>query len=134
MEKQTFIERNKVFLLGLAASIAVALQQFLGTTEINWRVIGYAAGMAGLSFLANQWRGQGVTILGILGTLAGTFVAIHNTGTFTWNQFILSSVAAILAAVAPPAKQVEYEKSPTIVEAKQEGEVIKAEQKAEDKK
>jgi hypothetical protein len=134
MEKQSFLEKNKVFLIGLAAAIAVTIQQFLGTVEVNWRVIGYAAGMAALSYIANQWRGQGVTILGIVGTLAGTFVAIHNTGTFTWNQFILSAIAALLAAVAPPPKQKEYEQSPIIIEAKKEGEVIKEVQKAEDKK
>lgn len=128
-----FILKNKVFLLGLAGAIAVVIQQFLGTPEINWKVVGFAAGMAALSYVANQWRGQGVTILGIIGTLAGTFVAIHNTGNFTWNQFILSSVAALLAAVAPPPKQKEYEKSPTIVEAKKEGEVIKEVQKQEGK-
>lgn len=120
-----FLIKNKVFLLGLAAAIAVVVQQFLGTPEINWKVVGFAAGMAALSYVANQWRGQGVSILGIVGTLAGTFVSIHNTGNFTWNQFILASVAALLAAVAPPPKQKEYEKSPTIVEAKKEGEVIK---------
>lgn len=134
MEQQNFIEKNKVFLLGLAASLTVVLQQFLGTPVINWIAVGYAVGMAALSYVANEWRGQGVTILGILGTLAGTFVLIHNTGTFTWSQFIISSVAAILAAVAPPPKAKEYEKSEVILEAKKEAEVIKADQKAEAKK
>lgn len=129
-----FIIKNKVFLLGLAAAITVVVQQFLGTPEINWKVVGFAAGMAALSYVANQWRGQGVSILGIVGTLAGTFVSIHNTGNFTWNQFILASVAALLAAVAPPPKQLEYEKSQTIVEAKKEGEVIKEVTKQEEKK
>lgn len=124
-----FFIKNKVFLLGLAGAIAVVVQQFLGTTEINWKVIGFAAGMAALSYAANQWRGQGVSILGIVGTLAGTFVSIHNTGNFTWNQFILASIAALLAAVAPPPKQREYEKSATIEEAKKEAVVIKEEEK-----
>lgn len=125
MEKQNFLEKNKVFLLGLAAAITVVLQQFLGTPEINWRAVGFAAGIAVLSFVANQWRGQGVTALGIIGTLAGTFVSIHNTGNFSWNQFILSAAVAILAATAPPPKLLEYEKSAPIVEAKKEAVEIK---------
>lgn len=122
---QQFLDKNKVFLLGLAAAITVVLQQFLGQPEVDWKVVGYAAFMAVLSYIANAWRGQGTTILGILGTLAGTFVAIQQTGSFTWNQFIISSVAAILAAVAPPPKLKEYEESEPIKEAKKEAEEIK---------
>lgn len=125
MEKQNFLEKNKVFLLGLAAAITVVLQQFLGTPDINWKAVGFAAGIAALSYVANQWRGQGVTILGVIGTLAGTFVSIHNTGNFSWNQFILSAAVAILAATAPPPKLLEYEKSSPIVEAKKEAVEIK---------
>lgn len=132
MEKQTFLGKNKVFLLGLAAAVTIVLQQFLGTPDINWRVVGFATGIAALSYISNQWRGQGVTILGIIGTLAGTFVSIHNTGNFTWNQFLLSAVAAILAATAPPPKLLDYENSAPIVEAKKEAVEIK--ELKEDKK
>lgn len=120
-----FLLKNKVFLLGLAAAITVVLQQFLGQPEVDWKVVGYAAFMAVLSYIANAWRGQGVTIAGIIGTLAGTFVAIQQTGNFTWNQFIISSIAAILAAVAPPPKLLEYEESEPIKEAKKEAVEIK---------
>lgn len=116
---QTFILKNKVFLIGLAASICVVLQQFLGQPDIDYKVIGFAALMAILSYVANQWRGQGVTILGVVGTLAGTFVSINSTGHFTWNQFIISAVAALLSAVAPPPKPATYEKNVAIVEAKE---------------
>lgn len=125
MQKENFLQKNKVFLLGLAASLTIVLQQFLGSPVVNWIAVGYAAGMAALSYVANEWRGQGVTVLGILGTLAGTFVAVHNTGTFTWNQFIISAVAAILAATAPPPKLKEYEKATPIVKAKEEAVEIK---------
>lgn len=122
---QKLLDKNKVFLLGLAGAITVVLQQFLGQPEVDWKVVGYAGFMAALSYIANAWRGQGTSILGIVGTLAGTFVAIQTTGTFTWNQFIISSVAAILAAVAPPPKLKEYEETAPIVEAKKEAEEIK---------
>ena len=117
---QTFFLKNKVFLIGLAGAITIVLQQYLGQAIVDYKVIGLAVGMAVLSYVANQWRGQGVTILGILGILAGTFVAIQQTGTFTWNQFILSSMFALLAAVAPPPKPASYEKNAFVVQAKEE--------------
>ena len=117
---QTFFLKNKVFLIGLAGAVTVVLQQFLGQPTVDYKVIGYAVGMAVLSYVANQWRGQAATVLGVLGTLAGTFVAIQQTGTFTWNQFIISAVAALLAAVASPPKPLTYEQNATIVAAKTE--------------
>jgi uncharacterized membrane protein len=117
---QTFFLKNKVFLIGLAGAITVVLQQFVGQLTVDWKVVGYAVGMAVLSYISNQWRGQGVTILGIFGTLAGTFYAISSTGTFTWGQFIVSSMFAMLAAVAPPPKPLSYEQNATIVAAKTE--------------
>jgi hypothetical protein len=117
---QTFISKNKVFFIGLAAAIAVVLQQFVGQVIVDYKVIGYAVGMATLSYVANQWRGQGITILGVLGTLSGTFYAISSTGTFTWGQFIVSSMLALLFAVAPPPKPATYEQNTAIVAAKKE--------------
>lgn len=112
--------KNKVLLMGLLGAIAVAIQGFTAQAEVQWRAVGFAVLMAGLSYIANEWRGQGVTILGISGTLAYTFVQLNQTGTFTWNQFILMSIAAILAAVAPPPKPAIYEENPAIKRAKQE--------------
>lgn len=123
------IEDNKVFLVGLAGALALALQQFLGTPDVNWKAVGFAGLIAVLSYVANAWRGQGVTILGIIGTVSGVFVTLNQTGTFSWQQFFLTSVAAILAAVAPPPKLLEYEKSEPIEEAKAEAEDIKEKKK-----
>lgn len=114
-----FFEKNKVFFLGLLAAIAVAIKAFVGQPEIQWKAVIFAVLMAVLSFIANEWRGQGVTILGIVGTLAYTFVQLNQTGNFTWSQFILMSIAAILSAVAPPAKPLTYEHDPTIEKAKE---------------
>lgn len=119
-----FIDDNKVFLIGLAGALALALQQFLGTPEVNFPAVGFAALIAILSYFAKEWRGQGVTILGIIGTVSGVFVQLQQAGTFTWNQFFLASVAAILSAVAPPPKSSGYEESEVIKEAKAEGEEI----------
>ena len=117
---KNFFTKNKVLLLGLLSAIAVAIKGFTAGPEIQWKAVGFAALMAALSYIANQWRGQGVTALGIMGTLAYTFVQLNQSGTFTWNQFILMSIAAILAAVAPPPKPVTYEENPMIEKAKEE--------------
>lgn len=124
---KNFIQKNKVFLIGLLGSITVVLQQFIGQPSIDWKVLGFGALIAALSYVANQWRGQGVTVIGILGTLAGTFVSIQSTGHFSWTQFAISCAVALLAAVSPPPKPLEYEKSETIQQAKKESSDLKKE-------
>ena len=116
-----FLLKYKVFLSGLLGAIGVSLQELLTTTSgtVDWKVYGFALLMAVLSYFANQWRGQGITVLGILGTLSGVFVATQQAGGFTWTQFVILSIAAMLSAVAPPAKPVTYETNKTIVDAKQ---------------
>jgi hypothetical protein len=121
----TFFTANKVFILGLLASIAVVLQQFLMEPSIDWKTVGLAAGIAVLSYVANLWRGQGVTILGIIGTLAYVFVQNLTSGIpLDWSKIILMAVVAIISAVAPPPKSINYEKSPVIEKAKEQAAVI----------
>ncbi len=115
---KTFLGSNKVFILGLLAALAVALQQFIGEAAVDWKSVGLAGGMAILSYIANQWRGQGLTITGILGTLSYVFISNWGGGHIDWSQMILMSVVAILGAVAPPPKSGSYEKSDAIVKAK----------------
>ncbi len=115
-----FWDRWKVFVIGLASSIALALQELLGKTNEtqDLKVYLYAALMAVLSFVSTQWRGQGITLFGIIGTLSAAFVSLNQTGNFTWPQFIIYALAALLAAVAPPAKPQSYETDKDIVQAK----------------
>lgn len=120
----TFLEKNKVFLTGLAAAIALALQQFIGEPTVDWLAVGWAALLATLSFFASSWRGQGVTVLGIIGTASYTFVDLQNGHVFTWSKFILLTVAAVLAAVSSPPKPLGYEKTATIEQAKEQGKRI----------
>lgn len=114
----SFLVKNKVFFIGLLASIGVVIQQYTTQTTVDYKVIAYAVLMAVMSYIGNTWRGQGVTILGIIGTLANTFVTVEQGGHFTWNTFIIQSVAAILSLVAPPPKSIGYEQSQTIAQAK----------------
>jgi hypothetical protein len=95
-----FLQKNKVLISALLSAIILTIQQALSSHQIDWKVMGFALLLSVLGVVANQWKGSGVTITGIIGTLAGVFVNIYQTGTFTWNEFILSSVVAILMAVS----------------------------------
>lgn len=120
----SFWNRNKVLILTLLASIAVTVQEFASQPVVDWKVIGFAVLMTALSFFAKEWRGQGLSITGIVGTLAATFLTVYQTGTFTWLQFSTSAILAVLAAAGADPKSRGYEASPIITEAKKEGEVI----------
>lgn len=116
--KQFFMQ-NKVFITGLISSVVVVLQQYLSQPTVDYKVVGFAALVAALSYVANQWRGQGVTIFGIIGTMAGAMGAVIETGHFSWNQLFMSAIIALGAAVAPPPKDKAYEKTPVIANAKE---------------
>jgi hypothetical protein len=119
MNIQTWFNANKVFIIGLLGSIAVAMQAFVGQTTTDWKVVGFAVFTAILSYFANNLRGQWVTILGVIGTLASTVFTSISTGVpLHWNQIILQAILAILAVVAPPAKDRSYEHDPAIELAK----------------
>lgn len=120
MEQLSFWEKWKVFIFGLLGAVALSLQAaFTESGEgQDTKVYLYAALMAAISYVATAWRGQGVSITGILGTIAGVFVTMNTGGNFTWFQFLTSAVLAVLAAVAPPPKSLTYEKNVTIVGAK----------------
>lgn len=117
---QTLLVKYKVFLTGLAGAIALSLNQLLSTAghSDDLKVYLYAAGMAILSYIATQWRGQGMSIIGVIGTLSGVFVTMQGSGTFSWTQFGLYGTVALLAIVSPAPKPLSYEHSPTIVAAK----------------
>lgn len=119
-----FFQKNWVFISGLISAIVVVLQQYTGGEPIDLKVIGFAALMAVLAYLANQWRGKGVTITGIIGVLAATFSTIQMGQKIEWTQLILQAVVAIGMAVAPPPKPAGYEQTRTIENAKAEGQEI----------
>lgn len=122
--KQNFWDKNKVFLLGLLSAIAIALQPIIAGQPISWPAIGMAAGLAVLSYLAKEWRGQGMSLLGILGVAAEAVLTQINSGTFSWDKAALSIFVAIAFAVAPDPKSRGYENTTVIKDAKKQGEVI----------
>jgi hypothetical protein len=119
-----FFQKNWVFISGLISAIVVAIQQFTTGEPADLKVVGFAALMAVLSYVANQWRGKGVTVTGIIGVLAATFSTIQLGQHIEWTQLILQAVVAIGMAVAPPPKPEGYEQTPTIENAKAQGKEI----------
>lgn len=117
----TWFSANKVLLLGLLGSVLVVLQQFFSEATVDYKVVGFGVGIAILSFLAKNLRGQWASIAGLLGTSVATIAAtIQTGGKVTWIQVILGLLVAILGIVAPPAKSLSYEQTSTETAAKAE--------------
>jgi uncharacterized membrane protein YccC len=108
-----FILKNKVLLSAIISAIILVLQQSLSSGSTNWKAIGFAAFISVLGVIANQWKGQGVTMTGIIGTLAGVFYNNYSTGVFTWNEFILSALLALLMAVAATLQPEKKDPEPS---------------------
>lgn len=122
----TFWGKNKVFILGLLGAVALAIEPFAAnmSDDVKWKVVGFAALMGTLSFFAKEWRGQSLSIVGIIGNSSAVFVTVWNTGHFTWNQFILQLILAIITAAGADPKSRGYENTQVIKDAKKEGEQI----------
>ncbi len=120
-----FFQKNYVFLTGLLGSIGVALDQFLSKAEVDFKVVGFTVFIAILSYFANQWRGKGASVAGIVGTLSAVVATQLQSGApVSWSQIILSAVAAFLATVAPPPKPAAYEKVQPIAAANEYAEKV----------
>jgi hypothetical protein len=110
MEKlKNFISHNRVLLSAIVAALVMTIQQAVSSKQTSLKVIGFAILISIIGVIANQWKGKGVTMTGIIGTLAGVFIDIQQSGTFTWNEFILSAVVAILTAVSGSLQPEKHE-------------------------
>jgi hypothetical protein len=103
-----WISDNTVFLSALLSAIIVSLQQTLSNSVIDWKAIGWALVIVVMGVVGNQWKGKGLSLTGIIGTVAYNFVTIWQTGTFTWNQFILTTVIALLMLVTATLQPQTY--------------------------
>lgn len=121
---KNFWNKNKVLILGVLSAIAIALQPIIAGKSITWPTVGIAAGLAVLSFFAKEWRGQGMSILGIVGIAAQVIHTQISEGTFSWQRAAVSIFVAIVFAVAPDPKSRGYENTAIIKEAKKQGEAI----------
>lgn len=95
---KAIIAKYQVLIVSLLMAILMVIQQAVSNTAMDWVAIGYAVLIAVLGVIANAWKGKGLTIFGIIGTVAYAFIDIWNGGMFTWKQFILSAVMALIMA------------------------------------
>jgi hypothetical protein len=124
-----FFQKNQVVISAIASGVALVLQQYIMQPVIDYKALGLAILIAVAGVVGNQFRGKGVTVAGFLGVAATAFITIQTTGHFTWPQFGMAVIVGFLALIAPPAKPVEYEKTPTMVTAKEEVKEMKQEVK-----
>lgn len=108
--------KNKVLFLGLLSAVAVAITPFVQTGDVGdivkWSTVGFAALIATLSFLGNAWKGQGLTLFGIIGNVmftAGSLLAQGSSINSKWfvMQLVLQSFIAITLTVQPPPQTEE---------------------------
>jgi hypothetical protein len=116
-----WIAANKVILFGILSAGILAVQQLASQYPKDYKVLGLAAFIAVLSFLANNLRGQWASILGSL--LPSLGIVLTNIEAvppvpISWWQFAGAAALAIGGVLAPPAKSLSYEESPAIVQAK----------------
>lgn len=115
-----FVQKNAVLVSGCLSALVLVLQQAIPALhqgETSLKAIAYAALLAVIGVFANQRKGKGFTLTGILMTVAGVFHNNATSGVFTWNEFLLSAALAIVLAAmesfgsltntppAPPASQ-----------------------------
>lgn len=123
---QTFWDKHKVLILGALGAALLIVQQFMdnGVEKVDWKSLGFAAFIAIVGYIGRELRGQGMTITGIIGTVAYVFHNEWGTDTFTWDKFILAAILAIGTTALPDFKSRGYENTEVIKQAKKEGEQI----------
>lgn len=84
----TFLSKNKVFILGAAGAVGIALQQFVGSATVDYKALGFAALIAVVSYFAKNLKGAVSSIAALLGnalvvigtTAAGTKISYLQIG------------------------------------------------------
>lgn len=103
----TWLGKNKVLLFGLAGAIAIALQQFLGSATIDYKVIGLSVVIAASGFLGRNLQGQAMAIVGALGSAAATILtSIQSGNKLSWVQVALTAIFSLLTALGQKAQPV----------------------------
>jgi uncharacterized membrane protein len=97
---QYFIKKNYVFLVGLFSAISLFMEQAITQQAIDIKILLTGLLMAVLGYVANTWKGGGVTVTGILGSLTAVFLQLHQTGEINWTMFGLLAVTKLMAALS----------------------------------
>lgn len=106
---ESFFSGHKVLVLGGLSSIGVVLQQFLDSGPIDYKVIGFAAVIAVLSYLAKSLSGTVASILGIIGGVVSTVSQIATGGSISWGQLVLSTIIALIGVVTSTATSTKVQ-------------------------
>lgn len=131
--KNTFWDKNKVFILGLLSAIAVALTPFTQNAEqsdvIKWGAVGYALITTILSYVARNLRGQAMSITGLIAMSAGVVSNLLSNGSSIKDgnfipTLIIQLAVALIGVAVSDFKSRGYENTEVIKEAKREGEII----------
>lgn len=116
---QKFLTTYKVTIFGCLMAALMVFQQFELQGPVDLKVVGLAALVAVIGFLANNLRGQAATILAsMLPSLGVIATAAQNHAPISWAQTGTSAAIAIIGVFLPPMKNLSYEQAPTIVAAK----------------
>lgn len=85
----------------IIAAIILVLQQALGQPTVDWKVIGISVLITVGGIVGTFLKGRGATFWGAIGVTIFTFINVYQSGSFTWNEFILTALIAIGSLFAP---------------------------------
>jgi hypothetical protein len=103
-----FLQKNKVFIIGLLSAGVMALYEFVGQEITDWWVVGYAGFVAVVSFMARNVQGQWVTISTTLLAAGAMIYQAHTSGNnIKVFDLVLCILANLLGIIAPAPKDVK---------------------------
>lgn len=94
-----FLIKNKVLFVALLSAVLLVLQQAFTASTINYVTLAYAVAVALIGVLANTWKGAGITLTGIIGTVCYAFMTSYSGGAFTWKEFAVTAATAVVSAL-----------------------------------
>lgn len=94
-----FLIKNKVLCISSLSAILLVLQQAFLAASINYVTLAYAVAVALIGVIANSWKGAGITLTGIIGTVCYAFMTSYNGGAFTWKEFGVTAATALVSAL-----------------------------------
>jgi hypothetical protein len=101
----SFFNVHKVFILGAASALGVALQQFTSEASPDYKVVAFAGLLAVISYLAKNLTGVAASILSIVGAAVVTISSTATGAKVSWSQLILTTIVAIIGVLAPAPQQ-----------------------------
>jgi ABC-type branched-subunit amino acid transport system permease subunit len=95
------MKKYSPLIAAILGAIALILQQYVGKEDVDFKVIGFAVLIAVLGVVSVYLKGKTSSIAVILGTVGYTLYDMLSGGTFTWEQFIITGLLAVITVLAP---------------------------------